>query len=558
MNNNRGIFLFLCLFFLHLVTCVALAIFYEQPFNFFSPFYLIKFFIVNSLGLNPISKYTKFWVWFYVLEMIIPIILDNVLHNLWVKTKYGYAKFTSSAREIKKMGLKDEEGFIFGRLKNNPIKRIITGRKFDILKSSQPLSTLIVAPTGTGKTAGFIIPSLRTIKNSVVVLDIKGELYSKTHQERARMGHQILYLDPSDFDKTLNFNPFSRNLLPTDKRFWPSYIGNVSNILFIKRGDGDKTDYFNATTKDFFNTLALYLVDKHGYTTITQVRNILSKSDNIEEALKRIREEIKEKQSENNLNQDPVTQDIFDQIQAGLNRIIQIAGAKDQFAGVVGSFNTKLAAYDDFDIKNIINCENSSITTGLLRKQKTTIYIKIKDGDLKRMSPLIVLLLETLVSSIISELPNESDNQITFILDEFANFGKVERLIASTTISRSYKLNQIFVLQDLEQLSNVYSKEEKNILESNTAYKIILKQNNFATAKAFSDLVGNKTDFRISESSNKKTTTGSGSISKSLEGVHLLTPQDFLNLEKDKCIILAQGFYATPIEANIPWYFNNN
>ncbi len=43
-----------------------------------------------------------------------------------------------------------------------------------------PLSALVVAPPGTGKTSGIILPNLFTVPNSTLALDIKGELYAKS------------------------------------------------------------------------------------------------------------------------------------------------------------------------------------------------------------------------------------------------------------------------------------------------------------------------------------------------------------------------------------------
>jgi type IV secretion system protein VirD4 len=150
------------------------------------------------------------------------------------------------------------------------------------------------------------------------------------------------------------------------------------------------------------------------------------------------------------------------------------------------------------------------------------------------------------------------DNKVTFILDEFGNLGRVSKLIKATTISRSYKLNQIFILQDLSQIEAIYSKEERGILEANTAYKIILQQNNLETARRISDLIGNKTEIRTSKSEQEEGLKGAkSSYSSSYESIPLVTPQDILNLKKNECITVVQGFAANVIFAKIPWYFQN-
>ena len=262
----------------------------------------------------------------------------------------------------------------------------------------------------------------------------------------------------------------------------PILLAWPSNIIFAKKGQGgDKTDYFTSTTKDFFNNIALYLINKNGYTTITQIKDFISQSDNLENSFKLIAEELKEKialrQGLIQISKEAqIDQKIDNHLLGGINKILQIIDAQDQFSGVIGSFNTILSFYGDFDIENIIDIDESTITASDLRKENISLYLKIKSSDIKRLNPLITLFLETLTSDIIANEPKEDDKQITFILDEFGNLGKVSKLIEATTISRSYKLNQFFILQDLEQLSSIYGKEEQNILISNTAIKIILKQ----------------------------------------------------------------------------------
>jgi type IV secretion system protein VirD4 len=534
------------------------------------PFDLVKFYMENLFSFKSLPKKFHLFFWLYLITATIPIVIYQIFFdedsrkNRSQKNKYGYAKFASE-KLIKKMGLNFEKGIVFGLVR----KKFPFG-KVKIIKSDQPLSTLIIAPTGTGKTAGFIIPTLKTITNSVVAFDIKGELYQTTHQDRINLGHKILVLDVQDGD--IKFNPFARNQLPQDLKKLKSYIKNVSNLLFDSsmRGEGGarkEGNYFMNSAKELFNTVALYLIIQNGYTTISKIKEILlgkSQSKVVFATMgEKIEEQIDEikKIKDADAKYDKIKEQLLIQVQQGINQILQIADAKDQFSGVVGSLTTVLSAYDDFEIQEIIDCENSSIVADDLRKQKITIYLRVKDADLERLRPLIALFFDTLVSAIISKTPEAEDNQITFVLDEFGNLGKIGKLIKATTISRSYKLNQIFILQDLAQIVSIYSAEERSILESNTAYKIVLQQNSFDTAKRISEIIGYKTDTKLSKSSKDSSISiisqgnNTGSISTSQEGLYLVTPQDILNLNKNQCLLIVQGFSANVVLADIAWWF---
>jgi type IV secretion system protein VirD4 len=534
MTKNITLLFIISFIVSHIIITISSLIFFDQL-NLAIPFLFVKDYTMPSIKLlfykeitTPSFAYSGVYFYVYLLLILLPPL---AIYNSNKKEKYGYAKFIHNRKEILNMGLNFNNGIIFGRLKNNGIKRLFTGNKYDTLHTNEPLSTLIVAPTGTGKSAGFIIPTLlKGVRGSTVIFDIKGELYNKTHHTQ----ENPLFLDPTMQEETIKFNPFAENQLPTENI--TGYISNASNIIFPT-----SENYFVNSAKDLFDLIALYLINKNGWTSIPRIKNLISEDEDITQNLKTIKEEL--------TDDDKTTT----RIRNGINKMLQISEAPEQFRGVIGSFNTQMSFFADEDIEYLLDCQYSDINAEMLRKKKTSLYIRVKDNDMERLSPFVRLFFHSLVSDIISKAPEEEDLQISLILDEFGNLGKISKLIKATTISRSYKLNQIFILQDLEQISFIYSKSEVSILESNTSYKIILKQNNLMTAQRFSDLIGNKTDIRTSKSEGQKHT----SKSSSEEGIKLVSPQDILNLHNNQCLVMVQGNFAKVIKADICWYFKD-
>jgi type IV secretion system protein VirD4 len=103
---------------------------------------------------------------------------------------------------------------------------------YELITYNQALSTILIAPTGSGKTAGFIIPTLFNCDNSIVAFDIKGELFEKTSEYRESLGQEILCLDFNNPKESIKYNPFAINEIP-EMRKWTSYVGNVTNVLFL-------------------------------------------------------------------------------------------------------------------------------------------------------------------------------------------------------------------------------------------------------------------------------------------------------------------------------------
>ena len=556
----RGfLLLFLGFVISHITTAILLAVLYSKSFYILSPFNLIYYCISAIRQYHFIPKIPLISLCFYILFSTVPLGIYRTFcnNNTNKKDKYGYAKFAGE-KLIKKMNLNFSEGIVFGILKQNLLQKFLypfASKK--LIRSKEPLSTLLMAPPGTGKTTGIIIPTLLTITNSVVIHDPKGELYDTTHQARLKLGHKVFFFDIDEED-SIRFNPFAKNKIPKEPDQIKPYIVNIANIIFksSSKEGGDNTNYFIGAARNAFITVACFLSYKEGFTSLLKVREKIVESDDIIRTFKEMKEEDTKsfKVSSKKLKK---------MLDGDINSVLISSASPDQWAGVMGSLTEKLDYFSDPKIANIVDCEESSFNAEALRKEKISIYLRVKDKDKNKMKPVISMIFESLGTELISKIPEVGDNQITFILDEFVRLGRVDVLTDLTAISRGYNFNQIFVIQDLEQITNTYSKEYMSILESNCAYKVILKQNNYMTAERISKIIGSKTDIRASRSTkeaNLITTNQNNSpdsISTSQEGISLVTPQDILNLNENQCLIIVQGFAATPILADIAWFFKN-
>ncbi len=72
----------------------------------------------------------------------------------------------------------------------------LAGRLYLPIALKRVVSTLVFAPTGAGKGVSVILPFLFRCRDSVVVLDFKGENARLSGEFRKRMGQKVVYLDP--------------------------------------------------------------------------------------------------------------------------------------------------------------------------------------------------------------------------------------------------------------------------------------------------------------------------------------------------------------------------
>jgi type IV secretory pathway TraG/TraD family ATPase VirD4 len=166
---------------------------------------------------------------------------------------YGGAHFASEKEIRRDLKLRGGKGLILGI------------HKGEYLRMDEPLSVLIYAPPGSGKTAGVIIPSLLSCGNSALVHDPKGELHDKTAGFRMRNRQRIIRFEPAAA-VSAKWNPLGKEELPDSWRERVSYIDRIANNLVNTGKQGD--DYWTREARSLFVFFALYLTHRDGETSL--------------------------------------------------------------------------------------------------------------------------------------------------------------------------------------------------------------------------------------------------------------------------------------------------
>ena len=143
-----------------------------------------------------------------------------------------------------------------------------------------------------------------------------------------------------------------------------------------------------------------------------------------------------------------------------------------------------------------------------------------------------------------------------FILDEFANIGRIPDFDKKISTSRSRKIQFSVILQNLDQLEAVYEKSFETII-GNCDTHVFLGSNSQKTVEYFSKALGNKTISRESISVSKDRAYMRNGINESENIMEraLLTPDELRRFDMDKCIIFEKGI--RPIQANKYYYFKH-
>lgn len=434
---------------------------------------------------------------------------------------YGGAHFATDHEIRQQLRLRSRTGLILGEANG------------EYLRTDEPLSVLIYAPPGSGKTAGLIIPSLLSCGNSALVHDPKGELHEKTAGFRSRQGHTIWRFEPAA-TQSHAWNPLGKGELP------PTWAGQVAHVDRIAAslifGGKDETDYWTREARSMFMFFSLFLIFRDDETSLPKVRAF---------AL---------------AQQDP--QDfiagLLDNTPGLPQRIIEegnglMAKSPNEFSGVFGTFKSFLNAYGDEYIA--ANTSRSDFRLRDLRSAQTTIYLVIGNPDQTRLKPLASLFFELATLALLEEEPKSGEHPVTYFLDEFVRLGKMAEVLKMPAISRSYKVNAIFVCQSMSQVEGIYGREGADELRNTCSYHVVFAQQEQRIAQDISRSIGNTTRQKVTFSSPENNITRN--TSESEEGIPLVLPQEVQSLPQFAILVLMQSHFQTPVRARATAWFKD-
>lgn len=161
----------------------------------------------------------------------------------------------ATTKDIEKMKL--FKGFI-----------IVLGKwKGKFLKLPETLSVLAVAPPGTGKTVGIVVPTiLESYGQSIIVNDPKPELCYTTSGFRASMGPVFIINwgaedDPEKGIYYPSWNPLSGNCLPPPGPSRDMYIDSMVAVL-VEEPKGGADPHWSKTGRSALSGLMHFIISK--------------------------------------------------------------------------------------------------------------------------------------------------------------------------------------------------------------------------------------------------------------------------------------------------------
>lgn len=456
-----------------------------------------------------------------------------------------------------------------------------------------PLSTLIVAPPGAGKSAAVAIPNLLTLPTSCVVLDIKGELCDLTAGYRQKaLKNEIYIFNPLGNDNNLKFNPFDKKIIEKlDFNGKKRLVDEIANTIFVEEKGSDP--HWISKAKELFVFYALYDVCTKNESNFFDIatgpvkdyKPLIEKGSRFYEMLwevddngervqipnvepemlyyqqcadqkyldvknpKNWQEETKEQMEENAKN----GMELLDEVVRNCARALAKSN-ENEFASVKSVFNRIMSVFYSYQVRDATN--EMSFEYEDLRTKNITLYIKIAQTDIDTLKSLIRVLLESITKNLMTRESSKPSERIFMVLDEFIRFGQMPFLVEMPALCRSYGIVPLYITQSYGLIEEYYGKEKLKSMTDTIAFQMLFKMNDYESAEAVSKQIGKYTRESRNYSTKENAILG-GSSSYSLEGADLLSPQDILNIHKEHIIIIVSGHKAKPVKLHAKHYYKD-
>lgn len=618
--------------------------------------------LLYSFGLSAIAE-VPFWLMrtiqhpdFASVTPLLPILAYYFLADDTLKSEFNpmgkdnydeKSARKATADDIKQMGQnpKNKEGLFNGFM-------MVLGYfkykgKQTPLMFDEALSALCLAPPGTGKTAGVVVPTILDCDGvSMIINDPKPELKQSTSGYRATVGPVFImnWAGQDDPERGIyypSWNPLSPEHVPFNSEQRDLYIDAICKVLVpdaksstadphwantgraglsglvnfivskVERAKADDYFYtrlnngtFNsddaAVLGDYYlsmmndpNAYAAYSLLQKGEINTTNYVHVGTWAhipdawrgkeasfamilDWLTSSQVAIAEQMEERRKQGDqmvMMADPMKDLLLEAVEEArrysyanraVSELTQLANTPDKERGsILSTMMEGLAIFRNAAVRN--RTSHSDFHFADLRGMKdprdgkikpVSVYLSINMVDAQALNPITAIFIELMSNYLLAHNTDQlvdgirmGPYPVLFVLDEMPKMQKLDAVIQGPDLGRGQKVSYLIIGQDIHQISERYGADAAATIISTTAAKIVMRQNDIETAEKFSTMIGNKKIKKVELKDGKEVETP--------KEEPLYSKYDIMKLERGKQIVIYQGWYHRPIEANQEWQHLN-
>ena len=462
----------------------------------------------------------------------------------------GTARWATT-RELKKLGLisREPEGVILGQSKD--AKGVITGsdsfriKRFgSLISDNSAYHAIVVGATGSGKGVGVIMPTLLTWKESVMIVDPKGESYGYTAGYRSTFS-EVFYFDPTmtaEEAKERHIKPCHINPLDFIPRTADA-MAEIGNMCLMIHPDQSKDAYWDKMPRMMLEMLIGHVLIKGKKKSLPEAASIIMTTEKYETIFENILNAYEE---EPVLEPDPLS-GVAKMVQSNAALFFNMATNQndEQLVTHISTVKGDLGIYSNPASAEILSYSDFSLDDIMDGEKPISIYMCIPVKQIERIMPMFKLIYSLILKSFLGR-DQKHKHKLLMLLDEFSQFKKFETIAEQIPFVRSYGIKIMAFIQSISQLDDYYGQNGAKALMDNFQLKVYLRATSPETTEYFERQLGKETLLmkKTSFSHNRKSQgVESYSESTSEQGRSLLTAEEILNLPLYEMIIFRPGMY---------------
>lgn len=401
--------------------------------------------------------------------------------------------------------------------------------KFDLNRNKH---VIVYGGSGAGKTYGFVKPNIYQCHSSIVLTDPKGTLLPETGHLFEKKGYNIYCLDTIDMKNSMHYNPFAYIREPKD-------ILTLANVLYTNLKPPDA-----GTPPDpFFDQAALlWLQATIGYLWYEAP----PEEQNIPTLLELLEADDVREDDETYEN---AVDMLFAELEKKNPRHFAVKQRKKykKAAGktaksILISIGSYLSPFDIPEVAELVSYDELHFDTYGDAGQKSILYVIISDTDTTyNFLPAIMFtqMFNVLCYKADKEMGGKLATPVQFILDEFANIGKIPKFEILIATIRSRLISVVMMLQTKSQLKTNYKEASETII-GNCDSSVFLGGKEESTLKELEATLGKETidlwNNSESFSQNRSTSVNYNKTGRELKNIYELN-----TMNRNKCIVQISG-----------------
>ncbi len=538
----------------------------------------------NGAFLLPLS------MWIAIVTPIFVIIIGTSMNPHWaLPSHFGRAR-EADYRTIKKMGVLNGWLVILGKWQ----------RKYLMLKET--LTVLCMAPPGTGKTTGVVVPTMLSCDAlTMIVNDVKPEIARMTSGYRETVSCVFVLEWAASDDPEINlfyprWNPLSPGVIPPAGANRDLYIDRLTNVI-VEEPKGNQDPHWTIKGRAALAGMIHFIaakVESGSYEGLPakwhgEEASLPMMIDWLNEGVynaSKVIEELRQTDPNAALMADPMREFLSDAANESMENnyssrafleLNQLANTPDKERGSILSTmdgglivfknsavvaRTSASDFEFIDTRGMIDQDDGQM-------KPMTVYLCVNLEDAKALGTITGIFVETLTAWLVAHAPGAKDKAgrkagpypVLFVLDEFPQMPKLDALMKGPEVGRGQKVSYLLIGQDLAQVEETYGKTGVERFFSNSFAKIILPMNNDAAAKRIGDMIGKVTIIEKSRSREEgigaNVNPFKANVTKSYKEHMIWAGGDILNMEKGIQLVLIQGFTRRPIVCQTPFFFKD-